>query len=774
MPDVYLPTFHPGQRHAWEMEARFRVLRCGRRWGKALSIDTLIPTPNGWRTMEQIQEDDLVFDETGTPCRVIGATDIQFDRPCNRVIFSDGSELIADDAHQWLTWDRLDRKNESRGLKYAPAIRTTLKIRNTLKRGKDINHSIPTAGPVQYPTRVLPLPPYVLGAWLGDGTSRLANIATDDPQILDELAAEGWPTTPLKDKFMHSFGATGTGRKPISGGFLDIINKLKVRNNKHIPEEYLQGGVAQRLALLQGLMDTDGYVHSLGNCEFTNTNKTLAYQTLELILSLGIRATLITGRATIAGRDCGEKYRIKFTTAMQVFRLQRKRARLPVVQPRMHRYIVAVIPIPSVPVKCIAVDSPNKLYLAGEQFIITHNTDFFKTIAGDGAAKGMSIGWFTPNYKIQAEAFNEIAELLAPIKKNSSKIDGVFRTTTGGRIDFWTLENPRAGRSRKYNRVIVDEAAFAKDDLGDIWERSIKPTLLDLRGTAYAGSTPNGINDANFFYNICKDAEAKKADPHYKSRYNFKEFHAPTHQNPHLHKGELRKLKRDNHPLVYQQEYLAEFVDWRGVQFFELAKMLDPNGYPVAIPQHIEGVYAVIDSAVKDGLEHDGTGVTYYGISPHHGDPLVILDWDIVQIEGALLETWLPLVFQTLEALARETRARNGMLGVFIEDKASGTILLQQAQRRGWPAQAIDSKLTAVGKDERALSVSGYVHRGMVKIAERAYNKVATFKNHSRNHFLTQVLGFRMGDKDAYKRADDLLDTFTYGLSIGLGNTDGY
>src|ERR1700709_813696 len=97
------------------------------------------------------------------------------------------------------------------------------------------------------------------------------------------------------------------------------------------------------------------------------------------------------------------------------------------------------------------------------------------------------------------------------------------------------------------------------------------------------------------------------------------------------------------------------------------------------------------------------------------GFPLTILDWDIYHIEGATLETWLPLVFARLEELALICRARNGSVGAFIEDKNSGTILLQQALRRGMRAHAIDTKLTAMGKDERALSVSGYVYKGQVK-----------------------------------------------------------
>jgi hypothetical protein len=105
----------------------------------------------------------------------------------------------------------------------------------------------------------------------------------------------------------------------------------------------------------------------------------------------------------------------------------------------------------------------------------------------------------------------------------------------------------------------------------------------------------------------------------------------------------------------------------------------------------------------------------------------MILDWDIIQIEGALLETWLPIVFKRLEELAQQCRARGGSLGAMIEDKNSGTILLQQALRRGMPATAIDSKLTAMGKDERALSVSGYVFRGEVKYTEYAYTKVSPY-----------------------------------------------
>jgi hypothetical protein len=161
-----------------------------------------------------------------------------------------------------------------------------------------------------------------------------------------------------------------------------------------------------------------------------------------------------------------------------------------------------------------------------------------------------------------------------------------------------------------------------------------------------------------------------------------------------------RRFVKSEHPLVFQQEYEAEWVDWSGVAFFALESLLI-DGKPVQSPPMCEAVYAVIDTAVKTGSDNDGTAVIYYAFNNHFEGPrLVILDYDIIQIEGSLLEAWLPTVFQNLESLAKQTRARAGAIGCWIEDKASGMVLLQQAARRGWRAHPIDTALTAHGKDE--------------------------------------------------------------------------
>lgn len=405
-------------------------------------------------------------------------------------------------------------------------------------------------------------------------------------------------------------------------------------------------------------------------------------------------------------------------------------------------------------------------------------TLFGGSIASDAAAKGEYVGWFAPSYKLVAEAYREIEACLLPIKRRASK-DGVFSTTTGGRVDFWSLDNEMAGRSRKYHKVIIDEGAFTKPRIMlEIWERAIEPTLLDFDGDCWVLSNTNGVDPENFLYAICND-----------KKYGFREFHAPTRSNPLMplpKKGEppeeymrrreetFAKLRAERHPLVYRQEYEAEFVDWSGVAFFALDKWLD-QGNPTD-PPRLDAVYAIVDSAAKTGTENDGTAVIYFGLvrGGGFGRRLFILDWDIEQIEGALLETWLPNVFKHLEALASQYKARFGSLGSLIEDKSTGTVLIQQAKRRNWPAKAIDSKLTSLGKDERAISVSGYHYRGEVGITTHAYNKTKKYKGSERNHLVSQVTGFRVGDKDAGTRADDLLDTYCYGVACGLGDYQGW
>lgn len=160
-------------------------------------------------------------------------------------------------------------------------------------------------------------------------------------------------------------------------GLRPVLRTLGVFMNKHIPQSYLRASRAQRLALCQGLMDTDGTVCDGGSVEFTTTSRRLAEGMHELIMSLGWRGRLIESRATLNGRDCGPKWDIKWTPTEHVFRLERKRSlqRLATRPCTKRRYIVKCERVEPVPMRCITVTSPSGLYLVTRSMVPTHNTD---------------------------------------------------------------------------------------------------------------------------------------------------------------------------------------------------------------------------------------------------------------------------------------------------------------------------------------------------------------------------------------------------------------
>lgn len=408
-------------------------------------------------------------------------------------------------------------------------------------------------------------------------------------------------------------------------------------------------------------------------------------------------------------------------------------------------------------------------WLPGRNKVIRCGRRWGKSIFGaawvsDGAAKGLKCGWFAPNYKYLREAWAVVKKILEPIAVKTNESTYTIEVIGGGKVDFWTLEDENAGRSREYHRVVLDEIAFAKANVVETWRRSIKPTMLTTRGRCLALSTPNGDDEDNFFWQLCN-----KPDEHH-----FAEYYAPTWTNPIVPPEEIEDLRRTEMPLVFQQEYAAEFIDWKASSFFNVQDML-VDGEPVDDPKKPDYIFAIVDTTAKGGEGNDGTALTIFAVNRTFGPiDCWVLDWDIVEIEAGLLDAWMPQVFQRCEDYARKTGARYGVLGTFIEDKAAGIVLLQQGARCKWPVIAIDSKLTSLGKDARAMNASGYIYQGKIKITRHAYEKTCVFKQKSRNHFLSQVFGFRINDPDAARREDDLLDCLTYGAAIAFGNGNGF
>jgi hypothetical protein len=184
--------------------------------GKALALDTPIPTPTGWITMGEVRPGGQVFDENGRPCNVVAATPVMHGRPCYEVEFSDGTVIVADAEHQWRTSTQRGRWQQA-NLRRHPAesstrranvemldtepvtteqIAATLHARRSGSQPDGINHAVPVCGPLEYPKRDdLTIEPYTLGAWLGDGRTDDSGITSADPEVLDRIRQDGYEVT---------------------------------------------------------------------------------------------------------------------------------------------------------------------------------------------------------------------------------------------------------------------------------------------------------------------------------------------------------------------------------------------------------------------------------------------------------------------------------------------------------------------------------------------------------------------------------------------------
>lgn len=336
------------------------------RHGKALQVDTPIPTPRGWSRIGDLKAGDAVFDENGETCRVVAVSPVWRGRPVYSVQTDDGDEIIADADHEWRV--RPCRKNKKFLLKTSQEIAERTDRRLVM---------IEAQGALKLPEAILPIDPYVLGVWLGDGRTKSSAICSADLELVNEVSRieGGHNEYAAKGKTRHfrvgpHFRQGATTQCETLQGRLRTLGLL---GNKHIPIEYLRASQAQRLALLQGLVDTDGYVAKDGQIEFCTIRPGLADDVKELVHSLGHKASLIVGRATLNGRDCGPKYRVMFYMAGAA-RLERKRVKCRHGMRAFRRYI-AVEHVGTADTVCIQVDSPSHMFLAGKSMLPTHNSE---------------------------------------------------------------------------------------------------------------------------------------------------------------------------------------------------------------------------------------------------------------------------------------------------------------------------------------------------------------------------------------------------------------
>ena len=372
-----------------------------------LALETPVRTTNGWSTVGDLDVGDFVYGSDGHPVEVKRKTEVFTDRECYEVVFDDGETVVADSGHGWT----VERKT-LHGDRFVEETLTTKQILESKNHSKRRTIRIPVV-PVHFPDADLPVDPWRLGFWLGDGC-RNSGVHAIDWRFKDELEdiysglLNPWEELVFKwvrgntgtmsvrrKKGMcprgHDYTNDASNRgtyagnpgckacndkpwrgksDPVLPSMREALRDIGVLFNKHIPDVYLHASYEQRMALLQGLMDSDGMVTSKGMATFTNADRRLIDGARELIISLGFKV-----REVESGNGA---WRLHFIPRGNepVARFFHKVERCPKRDRPQSRYrrVREVRKVTSVPVRCIGIDNEDHLFQVGRGGVLTHNT----------------------------------------------------------------------------------------------------------------------------------------------------------------------------------------------------------------------------------------------------------------------------------------------------------------------------------------------------------------------------------------------------------------
>lgn len=339
---------------------------------KGLPLDTEIPTLNGWSTIADLQEGDIIFDKDGNPTKILHKSEIHHN-PCYKIIFDNGDTIVADHEHRWEISFSTSKNSKYHG-EYRVQVMTTEEIANYLKNlpEKRTSYDIPkivNPKPLNLENKNLPIDPYVLGCWLGDGSKQCGAITNETNNVLVEIQRRG-----------YSLGDDISAENRTSTytilGLRKKLKELNLINNKHIPDIYQRASYEQRLDLLRGLMDTDGYYNPKRKRFVMETSQEWqCYDFIKLLSSLGIKSTKFDIIKKLNGKEFHE-YSINFSTkGLNPFLMRNQEIEYPTRDACSYRNIDKVELVETIPTQCLEVDSPSHTFLCTNKMIVTHNTN---------------------------------------------------------------------------------------------------------------------------------------------------------------------------------------------------------------------------------------------------------------------------------------------------------------------------------------------------------------------------------------------------------------
>ena len=437
--------------------------------GKQLALDTPIPTPNGFTSMGDLKVGDVVFDENGRQCHVMAKSEIDDTEQAYRLTFRDGSSIVAGERHLWdldYIWGPVKHRQWTTGEIYQ---RTMLHRERHKHDEVDSQRSIiriPVCGPLQTEEAGLPVDPYLYGYWLGNGNATKTEITVSNGDVEDLISF-----IPYK---LHN-------RYPQKCGGSEILSYKELKpilvgnfREKVIRPEYLRASIAQRWALLQGPMDSDGCIGTRKSQSiYVSTIKPLAESVRELLWSLGIKNALTETASTRCGIPTGETlYQIRFTTfedqptAKLKRKIERKRERVKPTRSCFH-YLKDIEPVKGpVKMQCIQVDSKSHQYLAGTSMVPTHNSELAAAVAlyllyadGEPSAEVYGAAADRQQASIVFDVANQMVQMTPALMKRSKIMGATKRIVNYANAGFYQVLSAEVGTKHGLNvsGLVLDE-----------------------------------------------------------------------------------------------------------------------------------------------------------------------------------------------------------------------------------------------------------------------------------------------------------------------------
>lgn len=446
--------------------------------GKFLSVDCPIHTPHGWKKMGDVRLGDIVSTPDGKNGKVTGVFP-QGVQSLYKITLSDGRVVEAGLPHLWKVFCR-NKKGKGKRCYYPhEEVLTTEQIMGRM--GEDI-FSLPSPEPLQKPEVSLPIPPYLLGFLIGDGYfgPRKQSFSTSDEELLQYIEEDArsigleFTNDTGYNYYFRNLGkdySSNTRKK-----FAETLNKLgllgKNSHEKFVPKIYMDGSIDQRIAVLQGLMDSDGTAANTGGVTISFTSEQLIRDVQELIWSLGGTSKISARQTTCVNkgtRKLGKpswRLSISIRNPKKLFRLKRKSDRVAEVHRRTRTIGPVITKIEysrDAESQCIAIDHPDKLYIM-DQYVVTHNSEFLIIDHFAMAKCGLSVLFVLPKYDLRnrfvQNRINKCVERVSEYSKimGSGFFDSVqLKYFGGGTINYVGSNVEKDFYEIPTNCAIVDE-----------------------------------------------------------------------------------------------------------------------------------------------------------------------------------------------------------------------------------------------------------------------------------------------------------------------------